>query len=91
MENVGIFYDYVFGIFKSHFVNFMEFWYDLWSFGIFFLIWYVWIKKNLATLLACFAFTAWIEKQSDSANLCQRRVISVEALHSQKNWNLFLI
>jgi hypothetical protein len=25
-------------------------WYSLWSFGIFFLFWYVWTKKNLATL-----------------------------------------
>jgi hypothetical protein len=25
-------------------------WYSLWSFGIFFPLWYVWTKKNLATL-----------------------------------------
>jgi hypothetical protein len=28
----------------------MAVWYSLWSFGIFFPIWYVWTKKNLATL-----------------------------------------
>jgi hypothetical protein len=28
----------------------MAFWYGLWSFGIFFTFWYVWTKKNLATL-----------------------------------------
>jgi hypothetical protein len=26
-------------------------WYSLWSFGIFFPIWYVWTKKNRATLV----------------------------------------
>jgi hypothetical protein len=29
----------------------MAVWYSLWSFGIFFQFWYVWTKKNLATLL----------------------------------------
>jgi hypothetical protein len=29
----------------------MAFWYILWSFGIFFTFWYVWNKKNLATLV----------------------------------------
>jgi hypothetical protein len=29
----------------------MAVWYSLWSFVIFFTIWYVWTKKNLATLL----------------------------------------
>jgi hypothetical protein len=28
----------------------MAVWHSLWSFGIFFLIWYVWTKKKLATL-----------------------------------------
>jgi hypothetical protein len=42
MVNVGIFYD--------HLVKFMAIWYSLWSSVIFFPIWYVWIKKNLATL-----------------------------------------
>jgi hypothetical protein len=28
----------------------MAVWYSLWSFVIFFPFWYVWIKKNLATL-----------------------------------------
>jgi hypothetical protein len=28
----------------------MAIWYSLWSFVIFFPIWYVWTKKNLATL-----------------------------------------
>jgi hypothetical protein len=42
MENVGIFY--------GHLVCFMAVWHSLWSFGIVFLVWYVWTKKNLATL-----------------------------------------
>jgi hypothetical protein len=42
MANVGIFYD--------HLEYFMAVWYSMWSFLIFFPIWYVWIKKNLATL-----------------------------------------
>jgi hypothetical protein len=29
----------------------MAVWYSLWSFVIFFPIWYVWTKKNLATLV----------------------------------------
>jgi hypothetical protein len=28
----------------------MAFWYSLWSFGTFFTFWYVWTKKDLATL-----------------------------------------
>jgi hypothetical protein len=28
----------------------MAAWYSLWPFGIFFQVWYVWTKKNLATL-----------------------------------------
>jgi hypothetical protein len=57
MENVGIFYD--------HLEYFPSIWYNLWlfdmaghhlvyfsQFGIFFPIWYVWTKKNLATLLS---------------------------------------
>jgi hypothetical protein len=47
MENVVIFYD--------HLECFMGIWYNLWPvgivcghFGIFFTIWYVWTKKNLA-------------------------------------------
>jgi hypothetical protein len=43
-----------FGIFNGHFVKFMAVWYmyvpSLWSIGIFFAFWYVWTKKNLATL-----------------------------------------
>jgi hypothetical protein len=35
----------------SHLVLVMAVWYSLWSLGIFFLFWYVWTKKNLATLL----------------------------------------
>jgi hypothetical protein len=50
MENVGIFYD--------HLEYFTALWYNLWPFGIgslwsfsiFFPFWYVWTKKNLATL-----------------------------------------
>jgi hypothetical protein len=35
----------------GHLEYFMAIWYSLWSFGIFFPIWYVWSKKNLATLV----------------------------------------
>jgi hypothetical protein len=58
MENVGIFYD--------HLEYFTTSWYNLWPFGTvcghlvhFFPVWYVWTKKNLATLapLACFLFS----------------------------------
>jgi hypothetical protein len=31
----------------------MAVWYNVWSFGIFFLFWYVRAKKNLATLVRC--------------------------------------
>jgi hypothetical protein len=37
-------------IFFGHLVYFMAIWYSLYSFGIFFPFWYVWTKKNLATL-----------------------------------------
>jgi hypothetical protein len=30
----------------------MAVWYGLWSFGIFFPIWYIWTKKNLATMIS---------------------------------------
>jgi hypothetical protein len=40
-----------FVIFYGHCVYFTAFWSSLWSFGIFFPIWNVWTKKNLATLL----------------------------------------
>jgi hypothetical protein len=40
-----------FGIFFGHLVYFMAVWYSLRSLGIFFLFWYVWTKKNLATLI----------------------------------------
>jgi hypothetical protein len=49
MENVGIFYD--------HLEYFTAIWCNFWPFGIdsgtyiFFPFWYVWTKKNLATLL----------------------------------------
>jgi hypothetical protein len=58
MDNVGVFYD--------HWEYIMAIWYNLWPFGIiyvqlvcivcshllyFFPIWYVWTKKNLATLM----------------------------------------
>jgi hypothetical protein len=48
MVNVGIFYEK----FCGHLVQFMADWYSLWSFVVFFPIWNVWTKKNLATLLA---------------------------------------
>jgi hypothetical protein len=43
MVNVGIFYDQL--------EYFMAIWYSLWSFVIFFPIWNVCTKKNLATLI----------------------------------------
>jgi hypothetical protein len=49
MENVGIFYDHLEYIY-GHLVECMAAWYSLWPFGIFFQVWYVWTKKNLATL-----------------------------------------
>jgi hypothetical protein len=52
MENVGIFYNYLEYLTAIWYTYFMAFWYNLCRFGIFFLIWYVWIKKNLATLLS---------------------------------------
>jgi hypothetical protein len=51
MVNVGIFY--------NNLEYFMAVWYNLWPSGIvcghllyFFPIWYVWTKKNLATLVS---------------------------------------
>jgi hypothetical protein len=41
--NVGIFYD--------HLEYFMAIWYYLWTFVTFFQFWYVWNKKNLASLV----------------------------------------
>jgi hypothetical protein len=53
MVNVGIFYD--------HLKIFVAIWYNSWPLGIvcglllyFFPIWYVWTKKNLATLVTFF-------------------------------------
>jgi hypothetical protein len=46
----------------------MAVWYSLWSFGHFFPFWYVWTKKNLATL----AKTNTIE--SGSVRSVSRRV-----------------
>jgi hypothetical protein len=54
MEYVGIFY--------GRLVQFMTIWYNIWPFGIvcghlvytLFLFWYVWAKKNLATLMHSF-------------------------------------
>jgi hypothetical protein len=40
-----------FGIFNDHLEYFMAVWYSLWSFVIFFPLWNVWTKKNLATLV----------------------------------------
>jgi hypothetical protein len=39
-----------FGIIYDHLVKYMAVRYRLWSFGTFFPFWYVWNKKNLATL-----------------------------------------
>jgi hypothetical protein len=49
----------------------MAVWCSLWSFGIFSTIWYVWTKKNLATL---------IERQflAQNPNLCVRGISEIE-------------
>jgi hypothetical protein len=35
----------------DHVEYFTAIWYNLWPFGIFFKVWYVWTKINLATLV----------------------------------------
>jgi hypothetical protein len=45
MENVDIFYDHL-EYFTAVGYNLWPFWYSLWSFSIFFPIWYVWTKKK---------------------------------------------
>jgi hypothetical protein len=35
--------------------KYLAVWYSLWSFGILFPLWYIWTKKNLATLIQTFA------------------------------------
>jgi hypothetical protein len=50
MEN-GVFYDNL-EYFMATWCILRLFWYTLWSFGIYFAVfWYVWTKKNLATLV----------------------------------------
>jgi hypothetical protein len=44
----------------------MAVWYSLWSFGIFFPLWYVWTKKNLATLFSS-AFLKRLTRQEQFA------------------------
>jgi hypothetical protein len=39
--------------FIRHLVSYKAVWYSLRSFGKFFPFWYVWTKKNLATLIGC--------------------------------------
>jgi hypothetical protein len=51
MEIVGLFYDHLEYFTAIWYMYFMAIWYSLWSLGIFFPIWYVWINKNLATLI----------------------------------------
>jgi hypothetical protein len=36
----------------GHFLYVMAIWYSLWSLGYIFPFWYVWVKKNLATLVS---------------------------------------
>jgi hypothetical protein len=48
----------------------MVVWYSLWSFGIYFPIWYVWTKKNLATLLA----TAKVHKQTSDNKMVLQKI-----------------
>jgi hypothetical protein len=53
MVNVGIFYDHS-EYFEAIYYDLWPFgMYSLWSFVIFFPFWYVWTKKNLATLHRC--------------------------------------
>jgi hypothetical protein len=49
----------------------MAIWYSLWSFVIFFPIWNVWTKKNLATLLwATFSQTHLAALVYNAKNVC---------------------
>jgi hypothetical protein len=75
MENV--YFKYVlrtFGIFYRYLVLCMAIWYGLWSFGIFSPFWYVWTKKNLATLMS-----------TDSSNLS---ILSNEVIVT--SWHLYV-
>jgi hypothetical protein len=47
----------------------MAVWYSLWSFGIFFPIWYVWTKKNLATLDATTLIPKLVDLEAFSRTL----------------------
>jgi hypothetical protein len=51
MENVGMFYD-PWEYFSFIWYNLRPFGIHLWTFGTLFQFWYVWTKKNLATLRA---------------------------------------
>jgi hypothetical protein len=53
MENV--FYDHL-KYFMAIWCYLLQFGIVLWSFGIFFPFWYVWTKKNLATLVGTVGF-----------------------------------
>jgi hypothetical protein len=54
----------------------MAFWYNLWSFGIFFPIWYVWTKKNLATLETETIVTKlWTKKSENDDEISFRRTV----------------
>jgi hypothetical protein len=44
-------YDILFYKMYAHLEYITEIWYTLWSFGMIFLFWNVWPKKNLATLI----------------------------------------
>jgi hypothetical protein len=49
----------------------MTVWYSLWSFGIFFLIWYVWTKKYLATLIYVQTNRDVLSKHNWKLNCCK--------------------
>jgi hypothetical protein len=57
----------------------MAVWYSLWSFGIFFQFWYVWTKKNLATLhmnnpkYKILLSSTRIVKTGRISNVCEKR------------------
>jgi hypothetical protein len=49
----------------------MAIWYSLWSFVIFFPIWYVWTKRNLATLATTASFQAKrIFQKNECSHFC---------------------
>jgi hypothetical protein len=96
MVNVGTFY--------YHLEYFMAIWNNVWQFGIvcghllyFFPIWYVWTKKNLATLVGClqyigkkvFVFSAQIKKVLHFSPLPPNRSFRRDDLDKKQGCQIF--